>query len=399
MHADINYERYLAEIDSADADYQSWKSSKFFEIATKNNWLPEQSEERSADDNDEDLRQRIFMSKKAAEEAQAANPNANFSIMTPFSALTNEEFTSKVTNPYVLGNKTNADPKRSLRQQEGGYSFSSIQDMINSITQGQQGAISGDDSAWNFAPTVVKPTTTPTTPPTTNTPTEESATQTSTSTTETQSGSLDWSDTACMSPIQNQGQCGGCWAFATVAAVESLKCISNGKTSVNKYSEQQLLGCDSQNQGCGGGAPVYAYEYIQQNGLCGESAVPYEMSNGGTATCGTTCSQSDPGLTGYENLQAGDESALVKSVQSQPVVVAVASANDVFKQYTGGVVSSCGTTDVDHAVVVVGFDDTSFKIRNSWGEDWGDAGYIRMARGSSGMGTCGLLTDMSYPKM
>eukprot|EP00644_Phytophthora_capsici_P017325 jgi/Phyca11/125051/e_gw1.57.143.1 len=345
MHADINYERYLAEIDSADADYQSWKSSKFFEIATKNNWLPEQSEERSADDNDEDLRQRIFMSKKAAEEAQAANPNANFSIMTPFSALTNEEFTSKVTNPYVLGNKTNADPKRSLRQQE------------------------------------------------------ESATQTSTSTTETQSGSLDWSDTACMSPIQNQGQCGGCWAFATVAAVESLKCISNGKTSVNKYSEQQLLGCDSQNQGCGGGAPVYAYEYIQQNGLCGESAVPYEMSNGGTATCGTTCSQSDPGLTGYENLQAGDESALVKSVQSQPVVVAVASANDVFKQYTGGVVSSCGTTDVDHAVVVVGFDDTSFKIRNSWGEDWGDAGYIRMARGSSGMGTCGLLTDMSYPKM
>ncbi|KAL3662227.1 hypothetical protein V7S43_012558 [Phytophthora oleae] len=94
-----------------------------------------------------------------------------------------------------------------------------------------------------------------------------------------------------------------------------------------------------------------------------------------------------------------NKDALVKAVQSQPVVVAVASANDVFKQYTGGVVSSCGTTDVDHAVVVVGFDDTSFKIRNSWGEDWGDAGYIRMARGSSGMGTCGLLTDMSYSKM
>ncbi|KAL3662228.1 hypothetical protein V7S43_012559 [Phytophthora oleae] len=311
-HADINYERYLAEIDTADADYQSWKSNKFFQIATKNNWLPEQSEERSADDNDEDMRQRIFMSKRVAQEAQAANPNANFSIMTPFSALTNKEFTTKVTNPYVLGNKTNVSstaPKRSLRQ-EGGYSFSSIQNMINSIAQGQQGTISGDDSDWNFAPTTASSSaaaTISTTSPT-RTPTEESATtETSASTTGTQTGSVDWSDTACISPIQNQGQCGGCWAFATVAAVESLQCISNGKASVKKYSEQQLLGCDSQNQGCGGGAPVYAYEYIQQNGLCGESAVPYEMENGGTASCGSTCSQSDPGLTGYENLEAGDD--------------------------------------------------------------------------------------------
>ncbi|KAF1794394.1 Cysteine peptidase [Phytophthora cactorum] len=414
MHAGINYQRYLTEIDSIKAETDEWKAI-FEKTCKENNWMPEySSEERSSVDPDEDLRQRIFMSKQDVLEAQAANPNANFSIMTPFSALTKEEFSAKVLNSYVRGNTTRptptpspAPPKRSLRQQDA-YTFTSMQDMINSLMQSLQQQMGGswtigtvkpatdntDTSTakqWHWTIPVTTPAPAPIPKPSTPVRTEKA--------TLSSANSVDWSASKCMSPVQSQGQCGSCWAFASVAAVESLQCIKNGQSGINKYSEQQLVGCDSQNMGCGGGAPVYAYEYIQKNGLCAESAYPYTSSNGGGASCSASCSKSQTGITGYERINEGDEAGLVEALKSQPVVVAVASGNAAWKQYTGGVMSTCETTQVDHAVLVVGYDDNTFKVRNSWGENWGEAGYVRMARSSSGMGTCGMLTDMSRPKI
>ncbi|KAG2815615.1 hypothetical protein PC129_g17407 [Phytophthora cactorum] len=485
MHAGINYQRYLTEIDSIKAETDEWKAM-FEKTCKENNWMPEySSEERSSVDPDEDLRQRIFMSKQDVLEAQAANPNANFSIMTPFSALTKEEFSAKVLNSYVRDNTTRptptpspAPPKRSLRQQDA-YTFTSMQDMINSLMQSLQQQMGGswtigtvkpatdntDTSTakqWHWtipvttpapapipvtpapAPAPVTPAPAPATPapapvapppapvtpapipvtaaprtaaprtyapvtpaptPTTRAPVVEPLTKKPSTPVRTEkatlssANSVDWSASKCMSPVQSQGQCGSCWAFASVAAVESLQCIKNGQSGINKYSEQQLVGCDSQNLGCGGGAPVYAYEYIQKNGLCAENAYPYTSSNGGGASCSASCSKSQTGITGYERINEGDEAGLVEALKSQPVVVAVASGNAAWKQYTGGVMSTCETTQVDHAVLVVGYDDNTFKVRNSWGENWGEAGYVRMARSSSGVGTCGMLTDMSRPKM
>ncbi|KAJ8525692.1 hypothetical protein ON010_g15422 [Phytophthora cinnamomi] len=166
MHANINYERYLAEYDDADADLKGWKE-QFLVTSTKNNWMPDFSEERSSVDVDEDLRQRIFMSKQDVLEAQAANPNASFSIMTPFSALTKEEFASKVLNSYVRGNHTRtpapattvpkvATTKRSLRslQQQEVYTFTNMQDMINALMQSLQQQMGG---SWTIG--TVKPAT------------------------------------------------------------------------------------------------------------------------------------------------------------------------------------------------------------------------------------------------
>ncbi|KAG3252904.1 hypothetical protein PI124_g2522 [Phytophthora idaei] len=160
MHAGINYQRYLTEIDSIKAETDEWKAM-FEKTCKENNWMPEySSEERSSVDPDEDLRQRIFMSKQDVLEAQAANPNANFSIMTPFSALTKEEFSAKVLNSYVRGNTTRptptpspAPPKRSLRQQDA-YTFTSMQDMINSLMQSLQQQMGG---SWTIG--TVKPAT------------------------------------------------------------------------------------------------------------------------------------------------------------------------------------------------------------------------------------------------
>ncbi|KAE9018654.1 hypothetical protein PR001_g14078 [Phytophthora rubi] len=248
------------------------------------------------------------------------------------------------------------------------------------------------------APATAAPTTTPT--PTTAAPSVTQSTSTTTvkatdTSTTSSSNEVDWTSSSCMSPIQSQGSCGDCWAFSTAAAIESGQCIHGGQKSLNKYSEQQLTSCDTQNYGCNGGAPIYAMEYVQQNGLCTEDDYPYTSSDGTAASCSTGCSAVDPGLTGYQTVD--DASGLATAVAQQPVIVAVASGNNAWKQYTGGVISSCDTSELDHAVVVVGYTDSEWKIRNSWGESWGEEGYIRLERTSDSTGTCGMYGDMSYP--
>eukprot|EP00644_Phytophthora_capsici_P014139 jgi/Phyca11/99090/e_gw1.3.867.1 len=344
MHVGINYRRYLEEIDTTQADLDEWRS-KYGDIAQKNGWMPV-SEDRSTDDQEEDLRQRIFLTKQGIATVQAANPDANFSIMSPFSAMTDDEFNTYVLNSYVRGNSTQSSgtTKRQLRSaasSDGSLDTSSI--------------ISGA------------------------------------------SGSVDWSTTECVAPIQSQGSCGSCWAFATVSVVESAQCISNGKTSLTKYSEQQLVSCNTQNWGCNGGAPVYALDYVLQNGLCTENSYPYTSDSRYAEACSSSCNKQDTGITGYSQLQG--EKELLSAIDEHPVIVAVASGNNVWKQYTGGVVASCESWDLDHAVVAVGYDSSSIKIRNSWGTYWGEDGYIRLARSSSSEGTCGVISDMSTPQM
>ncbi|KAL4138381.1 hypothetical protein PRIC2_001887 [Phytophthora ramorum] len=423
MHAGIDYHRYLEEKDTVQADLDEWKS-KFGDVAQKNGWMPV-SEDRSTDDQEEDLRQRIFLTKQNIATVQKANPDANFSIMSPFSALTDDEFNKFVLNSYVRGNSTSGSSSgtasRRLRSDasldsfadvlDGSFDTASIMKTLGSVFQDLIGELTAgtvqpktDSSAnvlseggaydfwhpekWTRAPATNAPATAQ--PATTSSPaaTEEATVN---------SGSVDWSTSECVAPIQSQGACGSCWAFATVSTVESAQCIANGKTSLTKYSEQQLVSCDSQNWGCSGGAPVYAFEYVQQNGLCTEDSYPYTSDSGYADSCSSSCNSQDTGITGYSQLSGEDE--LLSAVNEHPVVVAVSSGNNVWKQYTGGVVSSCDTSDLDHAVVAVGYDSSSIKIRNSWGSYWGEDGYIRLARGSSSEGTCGVLSDMSTPQM
>ncbi len=96
------------------------------------------------------------------------------------------------------------------------------------------------------------------------------------------------------------------------------------------------------------------------------------------------------------------ENQLQEAVRQQPVVAGVAAGNDEWKFYKSGVLGACGTTELDHAVVVVGFgggngSDLFWKIQNSWGTAWGDHGFIYMKRGDGGNGTCGVASDGTYP--
>ncbi|GMF14072.1 unnamed protein product [Phytophthora lilii] len=406
MHAGIDYQRYLAEKDYVQNDFDGWWKKHGAEAETRG-FLPS-SRERSTEDLQEDMRQRIFLSKQDVERAQAANPNANFSLDVVYSILTKEEFANQIKNSFAQGNNTltrlrsrskSLSQSRKLRTQ---YDFVSNAKMLNKLSSGvdsstESGTPLGESmvaakdpmtamsamSALEVLLSVVTgpptsapcdeedstkqqsvPTTTPewTKAPTITTPvwtkaptttTEAPATATPATTEEaTQTNSVDWTTSACMSPIQNQGQCGDCWAFATAAAVESAQCIAGGQKSLNKFSEQQLVSCNTQNNGCNGGAPQYAFDYILENGFCMEDTFPYASSEGMIPSC-VSCTRTESGIKGYNVLEVGDEAGLVEAINERPTVVTVAAGNEAWKQYTGGVLSSCDTSALDHLVLAV----------------------------------------------
>jgi C1A family cysteine protease len=184
--------------------------------------------------------------------------------------------------------------------------------------------------------------------------------------------SFDWRAEGGVTPVRNQGGCGSCWAFGTVAVVEGIIKIKDKKDV--DLSEQYLVSCNNKGYSCNGGWAIF--DMIQSSGIALESDMPYTGTNG---YCKSTDKPYKIDRWGYIAGQNGIPSVdQIKSAiyQYGPVFSAVA-ADRYFQAYTGGVFNTNTSSQVNHAVVIVGWDDSKgvWIIKNSWGTGWGESGY------------------------
>jgi len=214
--------------------------------------------------------------------------------------------------------------------------------------------------------------------------------------------SIDWVEKGAVTPVKNQGSCGSCWAFSTTGSIEGRSQIASG--TLTSLSEQDLVDCSSENSGCNGGLMDYAFEFVEgNNGLCDEEDYPYKAKQ--HKRCKEeklSCNKYDP-ITSYVDVKQ-TTAGLEAAINTGPVSVAIEADQGSFQLYNGGVLTGTCGTGLDHGVLAVGYgtDGSSdyWKVKNSWGADWGEEGYIRLCRNcgaNSGKGQCGILMSASYP--
>lgn len=207
--------------------------------------------------------------------------------------------------------------------------------------------------------------------------------------------SVDWVEAGAVTPVKNENQCGSCYAFSTVGAVEGAWFIAGNPLTA--LSAQQILDC-SANYGCNGGWPSVSYQYIIQNGLALDSDYPYTGTDG---LCNkNAASRLAARIKSYVNVPANNYQALLQSVSKQPVQIVLDPYSADFQSYGGGIYNNpnCGTS-LEHTALIVGYNTINtpyWVIKNSWGTTWGEAGYMQLAI-KDGAGVCGVNMMASYP--
>ncbi|KAM3134584.1 hypothetical protein pb186bvf_013226 [Paramecium bursaria] len=189
---------------------------------------------------------------------------------------------------------------------------------------------------------------------------------------------IDWTSKGKVPAVKNQASCGSCWAFSAIGNIEVNSRIWNDR-SVN-LSEQELVDCGGQtgNAGCSGGWMDWAFEYVKTQGIASGAAYPYTAKDG---TCIRSAAREFQ-IKGYKDLPTCQD--LLDTVNTAAVSVAVDASN--WRFYAGGVFSDCAA-NLNHGVLVVGVDQNgNYKVRNSWGQAWGEQGYIWLGAGD----TCGI---------
>jgi cathepsin L len=217
--------------------------------------------------------------------------------------------------------------------------------------------------------------------------------------------SVDWKAKGAVTPIKDQGQCGSCWAFSSTGSIESAWFNSRGK--LVSLSESQLVDCSGSygNEGCDGGLMSQAFDYIIDLGwIETEAGYPYVPDD---RKCTADKSKLGASITRYVNITSMSDVGLENAAVIGSVSVAIDASSDDFQFYGGGIFSEvgCSQTDLDHGVLVVGYDYLSgtpyWQVKNSWGLDWGDNGYIKMRKAKTPTdgwkNMCGIATQASQP--
>ena len=209
---------------------------------------------------------------------------------------------------------------------------------------------------------------------------------------------VDWRPKGVVTPIKNQGECGSCWAFSATGSMEAQHALKTGK--LVSLSESQIVDCDLKDAGCAGGWMDGAFRYVISNyGIEPEKDYPYIAQ---FEKCTANKTENVATFSSYKDVTGGETGLMEAVATVGPISVAIDASQPDFQLYQSGVYYNpdCSTTILDHGVLVVGYGTTVngtdyWIVKNSWGETWGNKGYIWMARNRNNM--CGIATHPSYP--
>lgn len=200
---------------------------------------------------------------------------------------------------------------------------------------------------------------------------------------------LDWHDkdgADWCSPVRDQGHCGACWAFGSVAVMEAMVNIYLGDPTYDiDLSEQSLVSCGTLGSCASGGMTEEVWIHAKSEGVPDEACFPYEASDVSCARCSDYAARSVK-LSSYKFLYLKSETVLKEELLNGPLAVTMTVYDD-FYDYNGGVYEhECGLFEAtNHIILLVGWDDSdnSWIVKNSWNTDWGLDGYFKIKRGSS----------------
>ncbi|XP_030573186.1 cathepsin L1-like [Drosophila novamexicana] len=210
---------------------------------------------------------------------------------------------------------------------------------------------------------------------------------------------VDWREKGAVTRVKDQGYCGSCWAFAAVGTLEGQHYRKTGE--LVELSEKNLLDCTSgepyYNHGCHGGRTTTALYYVERNhGIDTASSYPYKDKKG---HCRFDRRYIGATVSSIVRIRPHCESALAEAVATEgPIAVSIEATH--LHHYRGGVLRKSCHKRSNHAVVVVGYGhDTHggdyWLVKNSWGNLYGEDGYVRMARNQNNM--CFIASNAVYP--
>lgn len=195
--------------------------------------------------------------------------------------------------------------------------------------------------------------------------------------------SIDWRKLGAVTSVKNQGNCGSCYSFSAIQNIEGQWFLAGN--DLVSLSEQEIVSCD----GCNGGSMdnVFIWLVNERNGtVTSEENYPYVSGSGIVPECllqnlDKTAAQ----ICSYHDLPHDENIMALWVYKNGPLSIGVDATS--WQNYLGGILTNCISQQVDHGVLIVGFNDTHqppfWIIKNSWGNGWGEAGYIRVAKGSN----------------
>lgn len=204
---------------------------------------------------------------------------------------------------------------------------------------------------------------------------------------------------------RDQGSCGSCWAVAAAQVLEDHIQLKYNESV--RLSEQSLVSCTPNPQqcggkgGCGGATAELAFQYAKEHGVPALANWQYTSGSGKDGVCDATkAKMTHIKIGGYVQLPENKQAPLLQALYQHGPVVVSADASNWF-MYGGGVFSSCSKDAViNHAIVAEGFGKELsqlsgkmhkyFLIKNSWGRDWGEHGFIKLERLDDDSAHCGI---------